>query len=230
MGTLLAWTVHLYTASSALLGLWAVHAIHEQEFRLASYLMIMAMAIDCTDGLLARRFDVRNRIPWIDGRRLDDICDYFTYVLVPAAMFIDAQLLPHPMWAAVPILASAYGFCQVDAKTAEGTFLGWPSYWNVVVIYLYMLGASQTTALAVVLICAAAVFVPIQYIYPSRATAFRGLSMTLSAVWAFLFTWYAVQPEPPAGAVWLTLALGPGSYLLLSLGLHFARTRRAAGA
>ena len=228
MGTLLAWTVHLYTASSALLGLWAVHAIHEQEFRLASYLMIMAMAIDSTDGLLARRFEVRNRIPWIDGRRLDDICDYFTYVLVPAAMLVEAQLLPHPAWSAVPVLASAYGFSQVDAKTTDGTFLGWPSYWNVVVIYLYLLGASPSTALSVVLLCAAGVFVPIQYIYPSRATVFRGLSMTLSALWAFLFTWYAVQPEPSARGVWLSLALGPGYYLAMSFALHFARTRRSA--
>ena len=39
------------------------------------------MVIDSTDGALARAVDVRGQIPWFDGRRLDDICDYFTYVI-----------------------------------------------------------------------------------------------------------------------------------------------------
>ena len=76
-----AWLVHLYTASSAVFGLWAVVACFRGQFRLAMYLMMLTMVIDSTDGALARLVDVRGQIPWFDGRRLDDICDYFTYVV-----------------------------------------------------------------------------------------------------------------------------------------------------
>ena len=88
--------MHLYTASSAVFGVWAVVAIFSHELRLALYLMLLALAIDSTDGALARVVDVRRRIPWIDGRRLDDICDFFNYVLVPACFLVAADLLPHP--------------------------------------------------------------------------------------------------------------------------------------
>ena len=42
-------------------------------------------------------------------------------------------------WLLVPLLASAYGFCQVEAKTDDHYFLGFPSYWNIVAFYLYVL-------------------------------------------------------------------------------------------
>jgi phosphatidylcholine synthase len=32
--------------------------------------------------------------------------------------------------------ASAYGFCQLDAKTGDHFFLGFPSYWNILAFYL----------------------------------------------------------------------------------------------
>ncbi len=143
--TLGAWAVHLYTASSAVFGLWGVFAVFSGEFRLAIYLMLLTLVIDSTDGALARWVDVRGRIPWLDGRRLDDICDYFTYVILPACFLVEAQLLPHPAWAAVPVLASAYGFSQELAKTDDHFFLGFPSYWNVVAIYLYLFGAEPAT-------------------------------------------------------------------------------------
>ena len=39
----------------------------------------------------------------------------------------------------MPLLASGYGFSQVNVKTADGFFLGFPSYWNIVAYYLYVL-------------------------------------------------------------------------------------------
>ena len=83
-----AWLVHLYTASSAVLGVYGVVACFQGQFRLAMYLMMLTMVIDSTDGALARAVDVRKQIPWFDGRRLDDICDYFTYVLLPVCFLI----------------------------------------------------------------------------------------------------------------------------------------------
>jgi phosphatidylcholine synthase len=214
-----AWSVHLYTASSAVVGLWAILAIFEGDYPLAIFLQMLALAIDSTDGMLARAADVRGQIPWLDGRRLDDICDFFTYVLVPACMIIEAELLPHPAWAVVPVLASCYGFSQDDAKTEDHFFTGFPSYWNVVAMYFYVLGMDPWTALWITLLLAAGVFVPLKYIYPSRTRHFRPLSLSIFAVWMAYFTWVAVRPEPDPLQVRLTL-LGPAYYLGLSFLLN----------
>ena len=43
----------------------------------------------------------------------------------------------------LPLLASAYGFSQVNVKTDDGFFLGFPSYWNIVAYYLFVLAAAS---------------------------------------------------------------------------------------
>ena len=227
MGLLAAWLVHFYTASSAIFGLWAIVATIQLEFRLAIYLMLLTLVIDSTDGAFARLVDVRRRIPWIDGRRLDDICDYFTYVLVPAVFLIQTELLPHAAWAALPVLASAYGFSRSDAKTEDHFFVGFPSYWNVVAIYAYLLQLDAVLALWIVLGLSAAVFVPLRYIYPSRTRPLRPLTLGVLGLWVVGFSWTAVriQPDP----LWLRVSLlGPAYYvgasLLLCLRRREART------
>ena len=107
----------------------------------AFVLMLVATLIDATDGTLARAIRVKEVLPGFDGRRLDDIIDFLTYTFLPLLLIWRAELLPagREAWLLLPLLASAYGFCQVSAKTDDGYFLGFPSYWNLVAFYLYAL-------------------------------------------------------------------------------------------
>ncbi len=223
-----AWCVHLYTASSAVFGVWALWAIFAHEFRLSIYLMLLTLAIDSTDGALARAARVSERIPWFDGRRLDDICDFFTYVIVPACFLIEADLLPHAAWAAVPVLASCYGFSQVDAKTPDHCFLGFPSYWNVVAIYLYLLSVRPEVGLGIVLFLSVGVFVPLRYVYPSRTRFLRPLSLVVLGTWVLVISWIGVRPDPDPDWVRWTL-LGPAYYLGLSAVLNVYRPTEQPG-
>jgi phosphatidylcholine synthase len=226
--TLGAWLIHLYTASAAAFGIWALAAIYSQEFRLAIYLMLVTLVIDSTDGALARLARVRERIPWFDGRRLDDIVDFFTYVVVPACFLIEAGLLPHPAWAVVPVLSSCYGFSHDEAKTSDHYFRGFPSYWNVVSMYLYLLGARPEVGLGVVLLCSLGVFVPLRYIYPSRTRFLRPLNLGVLAVWVLVFSWVGVRRDPdPAWVTWTLL--GPAYYLGISFVLNVYRPEEVAG-
>jgi phosphatidylcholine synthase len=131
----LAWGVHFYTA----LGLVAAAAIavlivegSPVGYRSAFALMLIATAIDATDGTLARRLRVKEVLPGFDGRRLDDLVDFLTYTCLPLFLIWRAGLLPAGLSSllVVPLLASAYGFSQVAAKTDDGFFLGFPSYWS----------------------------------------------------------------------------------------------------
>jgi phosphatidylcholine synthase len=161
------------------IGAWALLAIYTQHWRAALLLMLAAFAIDSVDGILARSVGVSRALPDFDGRRLDDMVDYLNYVIVPVVFLVAAGYLPHWGWAAPPILASAYGFAQAEAKTPDDFFLGFPSYWNVVALYAWLLDVSPAFCTALVCVLAALVFVPFKYVYPSRLRVWRRTTAVL---------------------------------------------------
>jgi len=164
----LAWAVHAFTASGAVVALAATLAAARGDFRVSALWMLVALAIDAVDGSLARRARVAEVLPSVDGRRLDDLVDYLNYVVVPALFLVWLGAVPHWLFTALPVLASAYGFSQNEAKTGDHFFLGFPSYWNVVAIYALSLDLSGPTMVAWLVGLSVAVFVPVKYLYPSR--------------------------------------------------------------
>jgi len=192
---ILAWGVHLFTAAGALLGAGALLAIGREQWSACLLLMLAALFIDAVDGMLARAADVSERIPGIDGRRLDDMVDYLNYVIVPVVFLVATGALAHWSWGALPILASAYGFSQAEAKTADGFFLGFPSYWNVLAIYVHLLGISPAACGALVVLFSALVFVPLKYVYPSQLRVWRGTTFSLASFCFAAVGWAVIDPE-----------------------------------
>lgn len=221
----LAWSVHLYTASGAVLSAWAILAIFDRDFRLAWILITVTILIDSTDGVLARAFRVKEVLPNFDGRRLDDIVDYIGWVLVPILLLIEADLLP--AWAAAaPLLASGYGFAQAEAKTEDNFFLGFPSYWSLLGFILYMFSPAKPIVTAVILFFSVMVFVPVRYPYPSRMTTLRTLTLTLSVPWLALGLYQlAILPERP---LWLAISYCFYPAYYVGLTIYFAWQRRRA--
>jgi phosphatidylcholine synthase len=187
--------VHLYTASGAVLALLMLVAAFQGEAVKALWLMLASLLIDSTDGLLARRF--------FDGALLDNIVDYMTYVFAPVVLLWSEGYLPDGnagiVLAALPLLASSYQFCRVDAKTEDHYFLGFPSYFNVVAFYTIVFHPGPLALAAVLVACSFLVFVPIRYVYPTRTVAFRKLSLTLTALWLASYAtilWQMPHPDP----------------------------------
>ena len=222
--------VHLYTASGTVLALLIVLAAFDGDAVAALWLGLVALVIDGTDGMLARRMRVKETIPWFDGARLDDIVDYLTYAFAPVVLLWTTRSLPDGAlgWvvAALPLLASSYQFCRVDAKTDDHTFLGFPSYWNVVAFYAVVLDLGPAAIATVLVVCSVLVFVPVRYLYPSRTQALRGLSLVLTAVWLVLYAVLLLQvPDPHPVVVALSLAY-LGHYVGVSLWLTVRAARR----
>ena len=84
------------------------------------------------------------------------------------------------------ILSSAYGFSHRNAKTADYFFRGFPSYWNIVVFYLYAALLPPSITAGVLLTLVVMVFIPVNYVYPSRTPVLRRLTIFLGFVWAAL--------------------------------------------
>ncbi|MDQ3684767.1 MAG: CDP-alcohol phosphatidyltransferase family protein [Acidobacteriota bacterium] len=227
----LAWCVHLYTATglvtAALIAVLIVRG-DDGSFRAAFALMLLATFIDSTDGWLARRARVKEVVPDFDGRTLDDIVDFQTYTSLPLLLVWRAEILPagQAWWLLLPLLASAYGFSRVKAKTDDGYFLGFPSYWNVVAFYLYMLRPPIWAALALVISLSVLTFVPSRYLYPSQRAPFSRLTTLLCAIWGVLLLMIIVRVTDDSRMLVL-LSLGfPVYYMLMSWALTVQYRRR----
>lgn len=227
--TTVAWLAHFYTALGAAIALAATLDVIAGEFRRAFLWLALQVFIDCTDGILARALRVKERLPHFDGARLDDIIDYQTYVLVPVLLMLQADLLPPTwgLWVGVAIvMASGYGFSQSAAKaaTTDYFFTGFPSYWNIVALYLYVWRLPQAWAAAILLVLAVLVLVPIRYVYPSRTVTLQGLTIALGVIWGVLMC-VMLWRLPATDGPWAMLSLVfPIYYTGLSLWLS-ARTR-----
>lgn len=216
--------VDVFTSLGALCGLFSLYAIYIGQFQWVWYLMLAAIFIDSFDGTLARW--VKKGPSKIDGALLDNIIDYLTYVIVPA-FYILAKTGILDSWMALIaagaiVLSSAYQFSQVDAKTEDHYFKGFPDYWNILVFYLAILGFSTTWNFIIIILCVVLVFVPIKYVYPSRvefvfkSSVARWSFRIATGLWGIAFL--ALVSGVTGNLVWLTIsATYIVGYLLLSL-------------
>lgn len=222
-----AYLVHAYTASGAVCGLLSLLAVLASDYRRALIWLFVATLVDATDGWLARLVRVDLRAPLINGARLDDIVDYQNYVVVPAFLLLHAARLPDGLpglvAASAMLLASAMGFSRQDAKTADHYFTGFPSYWNIVALYLLVGDVPRPVAAIVIVALSVMVFVPIRYVYPSRTPTLQVVTVAGCAVWTVqvaLMIWW--MPDVPAWLFWTSLAF-PAYYTGLSFWLHARR-------
>ena len=220
-----AWAVHAYTASGAVIAFLATIAVLEGRYQAAFLWLIGAAVVDATDGVLARAARVRDRTPSFDGARLDDIVDYLTFVFVPILLIYYAGHLPP--WGLVVVVAvllsSGYGFAAGDAKTSDHFFTGFPSYWNIVALYLHAFSLPAPVNATILLVLSLLVFVRIGYVYPSRTPVLRVTTVVLGAVWGvIMIAVVLLLPDVPRVLLIGSLFF-PVYYMALSLVLHSRR-------
>ncbi|QIK77868.1 phosphatidylcholine synthase [Sphingomonas piscis] len=180
----LAWSVHLFSASGAILALLALLAVEQKQWSLALLWLLVALVVDGVDGSFARLARVKERAGRVDGDTLDLVIDFLTYVFVPTLFLWHAGMFPDgwALWlSAAILLSSLYLFARTDMKTEDGYFRGFPSLWNLVVFYLFVLGAGHTAVALTVLLCAVLTFAPIHFVHPFRVRQF-GIWLPLLAI------------------------------------------------
>jgi phosphatidylcholine synthase len=217
---LAAWGVHLFTATGAIWGLLAILAIFEEDYRMMIVWMIVAMLVDGFDGALARWADVKKYANGVDGALLDNILDYLNYVLVPVIFIVKTDFLPAPVQfftACLILLTSAYQFTQTDAKTDDHHFKGFPSYWNVAALYMLLMNLPPWVNFGFLMLFNIMVFIPVKYIYPSRNSYLRQLTLVLTYLYGAIGIWGLLQyPNQPGWVVWASFVYVV-YYLALSL-------------
>ena len=220
------WAVHALTASGAFLGLLSMLEIVRGDARGALLWLGVALAIDGLDGPMARRLRIRDVIPKVDGAVLDLVVDYLTYVLVPAIFIYWFALLP-PDWslagAGFILVTSLYCFANIEMKTADNYFVGFPAIWNVVALYMYVLDFDVWANLVAVAVLGTFSFTKVKSVHPLRVRDLRTLTVGAAAAWcgtSFALIWLLPADRPD----WILVAwLAASAYLV---GLSFWRSLR----
>jgi phosphatidylcholine synthase len=227
----LGYLAHAYTASGLLLVVLATHLVLLEDFAAALVALVACIVIDSTDGLLARRLRVKESAGRINGRSLDDIVDFLSFVFVPMLLALRAGLLLEPAIAvaAVPMVASVFGFSRVDAKQDEqGFFVGFPSYWNIVVGYMWLFDTPPAFNTVAVLALAVLVLMPIRFLYvthlPSRSD--RRRHYALAGLWGVVCVVALLMPPGPARTAVAVASLAyPAYYTFCSVRSDLADRR-----
>lgn len=145
------------TASGAVAGLLALQAVIDNNIRGALMWLVVCQVLDGLDGPIARKIDVVIHAPRVDGYVLDLIVDYLTCVVVPVALLVRLELLPHEfqtLIAGLILLMSALWFARTDIETEDHWFNGFPAVWNLAVpTYLVLDLKPDTVAIVTLILC-----------------------------------------------------------------------------
>lgn len=220
MSVLVAWAVHLLTASGAALALVAALAAAKGEWQLVFGLLGLAFIVDGIDGPLARAFGIKSSLPWFDGAALDFVVDYSAYVFVPALVVANAGLLPQPFAAVGGVaiaVAGALYFADTRMKTADNGFRGFPAVWNAVVYLLMIFQPPPLLTAAIIAALAALTFAPVEFIHPVRVVRLRTLTLAVTVVWGVLAIVALLENLDPGPLV--KVALAAASIYLAAIGM-----------
>jgi len=201
-----ALSVHLFTATGSVFAMLAILAAAEEKWSIMFLWLVVAFIIDGIDGPLARKYDVKKHASRFDGVLLDLIIDYLTYVFIPAFALFKSGLLPGwTGWFAIIIItfASVVYFCDVQMKTKDNSFFGFPGCWNMLIIVLFAIQPNFWIILFLVSSLSISMFLPLKFIHPIRTVRWRFLSLPITLAWTFFAAWAAwVDFHPETWAHW----------------------------
>ena len=182
-----AWAVHGFTASGAVLGFLAIISIFNND-QVGSFLWLgLALLVDGLDGTIARKIRVTDKAPNIDGSTLDNLIDYLNYVIIPALMIYWFQMVPNGWEIIIPagiFAVSLYTFANINMKTEDYYFSGFPALWNIVVLYFYILNTNVYVNLIVIIFLSILTFIPIKFVHPLRVKKLRNITIFCTIIWS----------------------------------------------
>jgi phosphatidylcholine synthase len=199
-----ALSVHVLTAAGAALALLALLAAVQGAWEAMFLCLGIALIVDGIDGTIARALKVAELLPRWSGEVLDLVVDFVTYVFVPAYAIAAGGLLPPGLGAPagiVIVMSGAIYFADRSMKTADNYFRGFPTLWNVVAFYLFVLKPAPWLAAGLVGLLAVLTFVPFKFLHPFRVARLRLVSMGAVVLWSLLAAYALVRSLDPGPLV-----------------------------
>jgi len=199
-----AFSVHVLTATGAVFAMLALLAAVDERWGNMFLWLVVAFAVDGVDGPLARKYDVRTHAPHIDGALLDLIIDYLTYVFIPAYALFQSGILPGIWaWSALFLITLTSGlyFAGNWMKMTDNSFQGFPGCWNMMILVLFATEPPTWLILVLMVVLAAAMFMPLKFIHPTRTVRWRRISLPVAVLWTVFGAWASLAHFDPGPVI-----------------------------
>ena len=174
--------VHFLTGSGIIFSFLALVSVIE-GYKLQTFMFLgVALIIDIIDGTLARKYKIDVIFPNIDGKTLDTIIDYINYILIPCIMLYKFNYLPQNFSLIIPIVIlciSLYSYINIKLIDASFSYLGFPSIWNIILLYLEILSFNKWINLLIIIFFVFLKFVPFKVLHPMRFPKLKKTNITL---------------------------------------------------
>ena len=174
--------VHFLTGSGIIFSFLALVSVIE-GYKLQTFMFLgVALIIDIIDGTLARRYKIDVIFPNIDGKTLDTIIDYINYILIPCIMLYKFNYLPQNFSLIIPIVIlciSLYSYINIKLIDASFSYLGFPSIWNIILLYLEILSFNKWINLLIIIFFVFLKFVHFKVLHPMRFPKLKKTNITL---------------------------------------------------
>ncbi|MEZ4777429.1 MAG: CDP-alcohol phosphatidyltransferase family protein [Bacteroidia bacterium] len=179
--------MHIFTSLGLVSGFMALIATGEKNWQEAYAWLFLCFIIDGVDGTFARKFNVKNVLPYMDGKSIDFVIDFATYAIIPAYFFYQAEMVPanwmYPCLAIILIVSAIY-YGKEGMVADNQYFVGFPVLWNAVVFYAFFVFHNHPAlTTGMVIFFGILHFVPIKFAYPSRSRKYFFLHLLVSVAW-----------------------------------------------
>ena len=203
---MLAWLVHLYTASGSVFAFLALLQINHHHWSQAMAWLLLCLFIDGTDGFLARKWKVGTVLPTMDGTQIDHVIDFLAYAFIPACFIYESGMVHESL--ALPtviyvLVISAMYYGKKGMVSEEQHFNGFPVLWNLVVFYaFFVFRLGEMFNLIMIALFGILHFIPIKVSYPSHNLSRSKIPFILSFV--MIVVLLAILYLYPMQNIWLT--------------------------
>lgn len=207
-----AWFVHAFTLSGLAWATLATLALIEGDYTTMWLWLGVALVVDSVDGTMARKARVKEVLPWFDGGIVDIAVDYLTWTFIPALfMYLALPLGPKPLALALVILilvSSMFCYANQHWKSSDYYFVGFPAAWNIVAVFMYVIGTGAIFNVIAVLVLAVLTLTPTYYTHPFRVKRFMVVNIAAITLWLAATAYLvALAPDRPLWALiafWVT--------------------------
>jgi phosphatidylcholine synthase len=90
-------------------------------------------------------------------------------------------------------------------KSDDHFFIGFPSYWEVVAMYMVFLEPTRWLTALMLLIPGILTFIPLRYLYPTRNSFLQRETWVLGILWLFL--WLYILLDKDSSKTWVYISL-----------------------
>ena len=181
----------------------ALIAVSKEKWSECFLWLFLCFLIDGVDGFLARKLNVREVLPHIDGKTIDFVVDFVAYLIVPAFFFYSADMVDTSLMIPALIIilvSSALYYGKKEMVQDNLYFIGFPVLWNIVVFFLFFVFENKPTINAIAIVLFGAMhFMPIRFAYVTRHKHkfwMHTLFSTIGLVSALILIYYYPESNP----------------------------------